>query len=244
MNLSEKLNPAAVFTLPFTDPFTGGQAVVTETVIVTWIVMALCIIGGLWWRSRLEMVPRGKQVFLEWAVDFCNKICKQYLGKFSGMFSAYIGTLFIFIFLMNLIPVLSPVSAFGFTAPYELKPPTMDINVTAALAVVTIVMVIIMGIAARGIGAFLKTFLEPMPFMLPFNILDYITKPLSLALRLFGNMLGAFIIITMIESALPLIVPIPVSAFFDWFDGALQAMVFSFLTIIYLNMSMGIEATT
>jgi F-type H+-transporting ATPase subunit a len=185
-------------------------------------------------------VPRGKQVFLEVAIEFCDTICKQYFGKYSGIFSSYIGTLFLFILTMNLIPVFAPTSGCGFAAPFDLKPPTRDINVTAALAIVTILMVIIASIADRGPLGFLKSFVDPVFFMLPFNILDYITKPLSLALRLFGNMLGAFIILTMIEVNLPLIIPIPVSAFFDWFDGGLQAMVFTFLTIIYLNQGMGL----
>jgi F-type H+-transporting ATPase subunit a len=235
MSLSERLNEALKVNTVFSFTVAGRQIPITETVVVTWVVMALLIIGALWWRSRLETVPRGKQVFLEAAVEFCNTICKQYFGKYSSVFAAYIGTLFLFIFGMNLIPVLSPVSGFGFSAPFDIKPPTRDINVTAALAITTIVMVIVSNIAVRGFGGWLKTFLEPLPLMLPFNILDYLTKPLSLCLRLFGNMLGAFIIVQLVELSIPAIVPIPVSAYFDWFDGFLQAMVFSFLTIIYLN---------
>jgi F-type H+-transporting ATPase subunit a len=243
LSLGEKLTEALKINTVFTINIAGYDIPITETVTVTWFVMAVLIVVALWWRSRLDDVPRGKQIFLEWAVEFCNTICKQYFGKYSRFFASYIFALFMFIFAMNLVPVLSPVSAFGFTAPFEFKPPTRDINVTAALAIVTILMVIVASIAVQGLGGWLKSFLDPMPVMLPFNILDYITKPLSLCLRLFGNMMGAFIIVTMVESMLPIIVPIPVSAFFDWFDGALQAMVFSFLTIIYLNMGMGVEST-
>jgi F-type H+-transporting ATPase subunit a len=157
------------------------------------------------------------------------------LGWYGRVFRDYIGTVFIFILLMNLIPVISPVSGFGFTAPFEIKMPTRDINVTAALAIVTILMCIVTGIVTLGLKGWLKTFIEPMPFMLPFNILDYVTKPLSLALRLFGNMLACLVIIALIEAIFPLFLPIPISAFFDWFDGSLQAIIFSFLTLIYLS---------
>ncbi|MDR0909138.1 MAG: F0F1 ATP synthase subunit A [Spirochaetaceae bacterium] len=241
MSLNEKLQEALQINTIWTWHMGGASIPITETVVTTWVCMAICIAGGLWWRSRLEKVPRGKQIFLEWAVDFVNNICKSYFGKYSRYFSAYLGTLFMFIFLMNLIPVLSPISGFGFTAPFDIKPPTRDINVTAALAIVSIVMVIVASIGVRGMKGFLKTFIDPMPVMLPFNILDYITKPLSLCLRLFGNMLGAFIIMQMLEYIFPLIVPMLGSSYFDWFDGTLQALVFSFLTVIYLNMGMGIE---
>jgi F-type H+-transporting ATPase subunit a len=145
---------------------------------------------------------------------------------------------------MNLSKVLSPVSGFGFTAPFEIKMPTRDINVTAALAIVTIVMCIITGIASLGLGGWAKTLVEPMAFMLPFNLLDYVTKPLSLCLRLFGNMLAALVILTLVESIFPLLLPIPVSVFFDWFDGTLQAVIFSFLTIIYLSEMLPLNGAT
>jgi F-type H+-transporting ATPase subunit a len=247
MTLGARLKDAMQYSTVFSFTVAGHQIGITETIVVMWVCMAILIAVAIFMRCRLETVPKGRQVWSEWAVDFCDKICGQYCGKYGRYFSPYIFTLFLFIFLMNLIPVLSPVgiTLFGhaFKIPFDIKPPTRDISVTSALAGVSIIMVIVAGIINRGPIHWLGDFLHPMPVMLPFNILDYITKPLSLALRLFGNMMGAFIIMTMIETVIPLVVPIPVSAFFDWFDGGLQALVFSFLTIIYLNMSMGIEAT-
>jgi F-type H+-transporting ATPase subunit a len=242
MTLSDKLTETLKIETAFTVKAAGFEIPITETVIVTWAVMAICVVGALIWRGRLRQVPRGKQVFLEWAVEFCDSFCDTQLGKYGHIFADYIGTLFLFILMMNLIPVVSPVSGFGFTAPFDIKMPTRDINVTAALAVTTIIMVIVSAVATRGLLGWLKSFFAPMPFMLPFNILDYITKPLSLCMRLFGNMMAALVILTMIENVLPILLPIPVSAFFDWFDGTLQAVIFTFLTLIYLAEGMQVES--
>jgi F-type H+-transporting ATPase subunit a len=74
----------------------------------------------------------------------------------------------------------------------------------------------------------------PVPVMLPFNILEYFIKPLSLALRLFGNILGAFIVMELIYMALPVVAPAALSLYFDLFDGVLQAYVFMLLTSLYI----------
>jgi F-type H+-transporting ATPase subunit a len=241
MTISERLHEAMAIKTVFTVSAGGISIPVTETVVTMWVVMAICIVGALWWKSRLEKVPRGKQIFLEWAVDFCNGACRDYFGPYAGIFSAYIGTLFIFIAVMNVIPLFTLGPVFSFNAPFEIKPPTRDINVTAAFAVVSIVLVLVSSIAARGFKGWLKSFIDPTPIMLPFNILEYAVKPMSLALRLFGNMLGGFILMEMVRVAMPLLAPAVLSVYFDIFDGFLQALVFTFLTIIYLQMGMGLE---
>jgi F-type H+-transporting ATPase subunit a len=134
--------------------------------------------------------------------------------------------------------VLSPLSIplFHLEPDFIIKPPTRDINLTAALAVVSIFIVLIGGLRARGIKGWAKNLLHPVPMMLPFNLLEYIIRPASLCLRLFGNILGGDIIMLLIEKALPVPVLIPavLSIYFDFLDGLIQAMVFTFLTVLFV----------
>ncbi|MDR3342900.1 MAG: F0F1 ATP synthase subunit A [Treponema sp.] len=237
------------FTVVFSIPFPGNSSFVflgkeihaidiNETVLVSWVVMAILIIGSLILTRNLKAVPKGPQVFLEAMIEFLNNFSHEHFGPRAKTYGPYIGTVFLFLLLANLLPVLSPlsISAFGLEPPFTIKPPTRDINLTAALAVVSIMLVLVGGIQARGIKGWGKHLLYPIPLMLPFNLLEYIVRPLSLCLRLFGNILGGFIIMLLIEIALPvpLIVPAVLSLYFDLFDGLIQAVVFTFLTTLFV----------
>ena len=89
--------------------------------------------------------------------------------------------------------------------------------------------------AKKGVKGFLKSFAEPIPLMLPMNILEIFIRPLSLCMRLFGNILGAFVIMELIKIVAPLLVPVPLSLYFDLFDGFIQAYVFVFLTSLFIK---------
>ena len=91
------------------------------------------------------------------------------------------------------------------------------------------------GVRAKGMKGFLKSFAEPIPIMLPMNILEIFIRPLSLCMRLFGNILGAFVIMELIKIVAPLLVPVPLSLYFDLFDGFIQAYVFVFLTSLFIK---------
>lgn len=84
-----------------------------------------------------------------------------------------------------------------------LKPPTKDLNVTAALAIMSIVVILGAGIRYRGVGGWLKSYAEPMPILLPINVLEIFIRPLSLCMRLFGNVLGAFVVMELIKAVVP-----------------------------------------
>jgi F-type H+-transporting ATPase subunit a len=103
------------------------------------------------------------------------------------------------------------------------------------MAIMSIVLILFAGIRFKGIKGWLKSFIEPVPFLLPFKILEYGIKPLSLCLRLFGNILAAFIIMELVYFAFPMIVPGVLSIYFDLFDGILQAYVFVFLTSLFIG---------
>jgi len=229
----------------FTFSLFNFEIPITETVIISWVVMLILIIGAFALTRRLKEVPTGPQTFLETAVEFLDNFSKNQFGPFAKYLGPYMGALFLFLLFSNIISVLSPLplKAFGheFIPPFEIRPPTKDINVTAAFAVISILLVLVCGFAARGFKGWFKNLLNPVAIMLPFNIMDYGTRLISLALRLFGNMLGGFVLMSMIEGALPLALPVIPSLYFDFFDGIVQAGIFVFLTSLYISEAVKIE---
>jgi F-type H+-transporting ATPase subunit a len=217
----------------------GLSLPITETVVISWLVMLILILGSLALTSRIQTIPKGPQAILEIAVEFLNNFAKNQFGSFAKHLGPYMGTLFLFIFVGSIIGVFSPmhISAFGreFAPPFMIRPPTKDINVTAALALISILLVLICGFAARGFRGWCKNLLHPVPFMLPFNLMEYGSRLISLALRLFGNILGGFVMMNLIEGLFPLVLPMIMSLYFDFFDGMIQALIFVFLTSLYIS---------
>ena len=120
---------------------------------------------------------------------------------------------------------------------FRVAPPTKDLNVTAGLAIISLFLIVFSGIREKGLKGYLFSYAEPMPMMIPVNLLELITRPLSLCMRLFGNILGGFVLMELITFAAPAIVPLPFSCYFDFFDGLLQAYVFVLLTSLFINES-------
>jgi len=229
----------------FTLTMFGMEIPITETVIVSWAIMVILIAASLLLTRRLREVPSGPQAILETGVEFLNNFAKNQFGSFSKYLGPYIGTLFLFLFLGNIIGIFSPVElkAFGreFIPPFLIRPPARDINVTAALGVISILLTIICGFAARGFVGWFKRLFYPLPVMLPFNIMDYGTRLLSLTLRLFGNMVGGLVMMYLIEGLLPIVLPSIMALYFDLFDGILQAGIFVFLTSLYISEAVKLE---
>ena len=99
----------------------------------------------------------------------------------------------------------------------------------------SIVLVEAAGIRKKGVKGWIRGFAEPLPAVAPINVLEIFIRPLSLCMRLFGNIMGATVVMALIKNLLPLIVPLPFSGYFDIFDGAIQAYVFVFLTSLYIK---------
>jgi F-type H+-transporting ATPase subunit a len=218
---------------------------ITETVVVSWGIMAFLIGASIILTRRFKEIPTGFQAILETGVESLNSFARGQFGPFARHLGPYMGSIFLFLLLGNIIGVLSPVafSAFGreFVPPFMLRPPSRDINVTAALAVISITLVLVCGFASRGFGGWFKQLLHPFPMMLPFNIMDYGTRLMSLTLRLFGNILGGFVLMDMIIKLFPIVLPAVFSLYFDFFDGLMQAGIFVFLTSLYISEAVKIE---
>ena len=231
----EALEIKTIFSLAFF----GYTIPITETVIVSWLVMFILITGSLVLTRKLKAVPSGPQAMLETGVEFLNNFAKEQFGSFAKFLGPYMGSLFLFLLLANIIGVISPAeikfAGHEFFPPFMIRPPTRDINVTAALAAISITLVLVCGFAARGVSGWFKQLLHPLPMMLPFNLMDYGTRLISLCLRLFGNILGGFVMMSMIEGILPVALPMILALYFDFFDGLIQAGIFVFLTSIYIS---------
>ena len=171
---------------------------------------------------QVENVSK-KQLALETAVGFLNDFFMDTLGKEGKRYIPYMITVAIYIGIANLIGLL------GF------KPPTKDLNVTAALALMSIVLIEYAGFHQKGLKGWLKSFAEPIPLITPINILEIFIRPISLCMRLFGNVIGAFVVMELIKAVIPVIIPVPFSFYFDIFDGLIQAYVFVFLTSLFIK---------
>ena len=220
--LMKELNCDTVFTIPVL-----GGIPVKESVVVTWIIMAVILVLCIALTRNLSVEnPSRGQIILETIVSGGHNFFKDTLGEHGAEYIPYLMTVTLYIGIANLIGLL------GF------KPPTKDLNVTASLAIMSIVLVQVAGIRGKGTKGWVKSFAEPVAIVAPLNVLELVIKPLSLCMRLFGNVLGAFVIMKLIEAVVPLIVPIPLSLYFDFFDGFLQAFVFTFLTTLYMQEAM------
>lgn len=213
--LLEQLNVNTAFTI--------GPFAISESVVVTWIVMALLILGSIWLTSGLKVhKPSKKQVVAETIVTWLDSFTGSMLGQHAKEYSGYIATILLYIGVANIIGV------------FGLKPPTKDMNVTIALALMSIVLIEISGVRAKGFKGWLKSFTQPIAIVTPINILELFTRPLSLCMRLFGNVIGAFVIMEMIKMVVPFFVPTVFSLYFDFFDGLIQAYIFVFLTSLFI----------
>ncbi|MDR0936327.1 MAG: F0F1 ATP synthase subunit A [Oscillospiraceae bacterium] len=209
----------------------GDTVNINNAVFVCFIVSIILIVLSALLKRTLKADNPGKiQVCVEWLVEIVNNLCKTSAGHHGKAFVPYIGTLLVFLGLANIIGLLN------FIPGLHMYPPTKDINVTATLALISIIVVLGAGFRYKGLKGWAKTLIDPMPVVAPFKLMEYITKPLSLALRLFGNVFAAFIIMEIIYSVVPVpFVSSPFSAYFDIFDGVLQAFIFTYLTIVYIG---------
>ena len=200
-----------------------GGVGIHESVIVTLFISILLLVLGLVLTSGFRVEnPSRRQLAVESFVLWLQKFYEGPLGPKGKRYVPYMMTIACYVALANIFYV------------FGIKPPTKDLTVTAALAVMSIVLVQMAGIQTKGVKGWLHSFLEPMPAMLPMNILELFIKPVSLCMRLFGNVLGAFIIMCMIEGLVRIIVPVPFSLYFDFFDGLIQVYVRTLLTSMYI----------
>ncbi len=205
----------------------GMKFNLTESIIVQWIVIAILLAVVLILTHNMKVVPETKrQAAAEMIVGFFTDTVDTTMGPKYNKYRAYIMALFCFIMLQNLMGLLG------------LRNPTADVSVTGTLAVITFCLVQYTKGKTGKFKGYMKSFVEPLPFMLPFNIIGEFANPLALALRLFGNMIAGTVINALIYFALgklAILIPAIASLYFDIFSAVMQAYIFIMLSMSYIT---------
>lgn len=212
-------------TIPKGIPLIGGfEVAVLESVVITWVIMAVIVFLSIFLTRNMRVKNIGKrQLVAETIVTKLENFVAGMVGEEGKAYVPYLATVLVFIGISNIIGL------------FGMKPPTKDMNVTLALSLMSIVLIEYAGFHKRGLKGWLKSFAEPVAIVTPINILELFIRPLSLCMRLFGNVLGAFVIMELIKILIPVAIPVPFSLYFDIFDGLIQAYVFVFLTSLFIK---------
>jgi F-type H+-transporting ATPase subunit a len=204
-----------------------------QVFLTSWFVIGLLLIAAIAANRNVQRIPSGIQNLMEYALEFIRDLTKNQIGeKEYRPWVPFIGTLFLFIFVSNWSGALLPWKLIHLPSG-ELAAPTNDINTTVALALLTSLAYFYAGFRKRGLG-YLAKYIQPTPILLPINILEDFTKPLSLSFRLFGNILADELVVGVLVLLVPFIVPMPVMLL-GLFTSAIQALVFATLAAVYIG---------
>lgn len=212
----------------------GSYTVHGQVLLSTWIVFSIIFAGVSAAGSTLRISKPGNgQIILESLVSFVRDLAKTQVGEEQFLkWVPFVGTLFLFIFVSNWSGALLPLKLLILPSG-ELASPTNDINTTVALALLTSLSYFYAGLSTKGLGYFSR-YLQPTPVLLPINILEDFTKPLSLSFRLFGNILADELVVAVLVSLVPLVVPVPMM-FLGLFTSGIQALIFATLAGAYIG---------
>lgn len=215
----------------------GEYQVHGQVLITSWVVIFILITLSLSSNLNLKVTtPEGLQNFTEYITEFIRDLAKTQIGEEEYLrWVPFIGTIFLFVFVSNWSSALIPWRLIELPSG-ELAAPTNDINTTVSLALLTSIAYFYAGLRKKGFSYF-KRYIEPAPFLLPINILEDFTKPLSLSFRLFGNILADELVVGVLITLVPLVVPIPLMLL-GLFTSAIQALVFATLAGAYIGESL------
>lgn len=201
----------------------------SESVVVEWIVVVFLGIVFFVLGRNLKVRPTSRrQMAAEYLVGFFSGMVKDTMGISYKKYTPYIGALFCFSIISSLMGLLG------------LRAPTADISVVASWALITFILVQRNKGKTGGVKGYFKSFVDPIPFMLPFNIIGEFANPMSQALRHFGNIVSGMVIGGLIYFALgnfAIGLPAVLSLYFDLFSSFLQAYIFVTLTMSYVSMA-------
>ena len=235
----------------FEIPIFGGIPV-TETVTNSWIIMAVIVAVCIYLSSGLKKIPTGKQIIAEKIVGMLYNFVEETMDKGYLRFAPYIGALFTLSICGSLSSLLG------------MRPLTADLSTTLGWALMTFFTVQFMNIKYNGFKGWLKSFVEPVPFLLPINIVGEIANPISMSFRHFGNIAAGMVITSLLYGALAALssfvlgwipnafinsipifqlgIPAVLSIYFDLFTSFLQAYIICMLTMVFVSSAGGDKA--
>lgn len=206
-----------------TPPFHIGPLNFYEATFVSWTLLALLWLLFALTTRRLELRPSRFQIVLEGAYAFVeNSVTDMIPPKSAPDVLAFVGALWVFILFANLVGLIP-----GLTSP------TGNLSVTSALALIVFFAVHWFGIREVGWKAYLKHYVTPTPFLLPFEIVSELSRTVALALRLFGNMMSLELALLIVVLLAGLIVPVPI-LMLHVVEGVVQAYIFGMLALVYI----------
>ena len=209
-----------------------GPITLNATIVFTWVVMAILAIGARLITARLssgDHISRWQNL-LEVLVIGMQEQIREVSRREPGRFLPFVGSLFLFIAASNLLAAVP-----GF------EPPTGSLSTTTALALCVLIAVPVYGIVDSGLFKYLKKYLQPTVFMLPFNVIGELSRTLALAVRLYGNVMSGTIIASILISLTPLFFPVIMQAF-GLLTGLVQAYIFAVLAMVFIASALGDDA--
>nr|QCI08125.1 ATP synthase CF0 subunit IV [Polyneura bonnemaisonii] len=214
----------------------GNYSIHGQVFIVSWLVISILLGISFLGTRNLQRIPSKLQNFMEFILEFLQDIAKNQIGEHEyRAWVPYISTIFLFILGSNWAGALIPWKLINLPEG-ELAAPTNDINTTVALSLLTSIAYFYAGLSKNGLGYFLR-YIEPTPVLLPINILEDFTKPLSLSFRLFGNILADELVVSVFTLLVPILIPLPVMIL-GLFASSIQALIFSTLSAAYIGEAM------
>jgi F-type H+-transporting ATPase subunit a len=204
-----------------------------QVILTSWFVLLSLVIFTFLNTGNLQTIPEAGQNFAELVLEFVRDLAKTQIGEEDyRRWVPFLGTIFLFVFVSNWSGALVPWRLIELPNG-ELGAPTADINTTVALALMTSVAYFYGGLSKKGLGYFAR-YLAPTPILLPINVLEDFTKPLSLSFRLFGNVLADELVVAVLIILVPLVIPIPMMLL-GLFAGGIQAIIFATLAGAYIG---------
>jgi F-type H+-transporting ATPase subunit a len=218
---------------PLADPvlFHIGPAPISSAVAVTWGLMAFLVGGAAVSTRRLTLDASPAQSVFELIVDTVDGQIRDTMQVAPAPYRAFIGTLFVFIFVANWSTLIPGV-----------EPPTAHLETDIALAFLVFLAVIVFGVRAGGVRHYLATFASPTPLMIPLNFVESLTRIFSMFVRLFGNVMSGVFMVGIVLSLAGFLVPIPLMAL-DLLTGAVQAYIFAILAMVFIGGALGEDNT-
>jgi F-type H+-transporting ATPase subunit a len=209
-----------------------GPMLITRPVVTTWGVMAVMVVLSWWVTRRLSVDKPGRlQTFAELMITTLRDEMRSTMRLEPDPFLPLIGTLFLFILFANLTGLMPGAEA-----------PTAALETDLVLALAVFFAVIGWGVRRHGVWGYMKSYAQPNLFVLPLNLLEAVTRVLSMTVRLFGNIMSGMFISAVVLGLAGLLVPIPFMAL-DLFTGLIQAYIFMILAMVFIAAAAGKSET-